>query len=135
MLGVFSAEEEMRKGHLKLWVAFKKLMRHIPYFLIGRICAVSVEPALIDFSLTYCAHIPKGLGVVYMEYHVGVVLLKLCIKLVQSRVIKITAKGLKRSWLTLYKLDKIMNGDIQEIIDACITADQAAKLVKMNEQP
>ena len=34
--------------------------------------------------------------------------------------------------LTLYKLDKIMNGDIQEIIDACITADQAAKLAKMN---
>ncbi len=28
--------------------------------------------------------------------------------------------------LTLYKLDKIMNGDIQEIIDACIAADQAA---------
>ena len=27
--------------------------------------------------------------------------------------------------LTLYKLDKIMNGDIQEIIDACIAADQA----------
>ncbi|NBH83774.1 peptide chain release factor 1 [bacterium C-53] len=35
--------------------------------------------------------------------------------------------------LTLYKLDKIMNGDIQEIIDACIAADQAAKLVKMGE--
>ncbi len=35
--------------------------------------------------------------------------------------------------LTLYKLDKIMNGDVQEIIDACIAADQAAKLVKMNE--
>ena len=35
--------------------------------------------------------------------------------------------------LTLYKIDKIMNGDIQEIIDACIAADQAAKLVKMNE--
>ena len=33
--------------------------------------------------------------------------------------------------LTLYKLDKIMNGDIQEIIDACIAADQAAKLSKM----
>lgn len=33
--------------------------------------------------------------------------------------------------LTLYKLDKIMNGDIQEIIDACIAADQAAKLTKM----
>ena len=36
--------------------------------------------------------------------------------------------------LTLYKLDKIMNGDIQEIIDACIAADQAAKLVKMNQE-
>ncbi len=35
--------------------------------------------------------------------------------------------------LTLYKLDKIMNGDIQEIIDACIAADQAAKLLKMGE--
>ena len=35
--------------------------------------------------------------------------------------------------LTLYKLDKIMNGDIQEIIDACIAADQAKKLAKMNE--
>ena len=36
--------------------------------------------------------------------------------------------------LTLYKLDKIMNGDIQEILDACIAADQAAKLAKMNEE-
>ena len=36
--------------------------------------------------------------------------------------------------LTLYKLDKIMNGDIQEIIDACIAADQAAKLAKMGEE-
>ena len=36
--------------------------------------------------------------------------------------------------LTLYKIDKIMNGDIQEIIDACIAADQAAKLVKMNQE-
>ena len=35
--------------------------------------------------------------------------------------------------LTLYKLDKIMNGDIQEIIDACIAADQAKKLAKMGE--
>jgi len=35
--------------------------------------------------------------------------------------------------LTLYKLDKILNGDIQEILDACIAADQAAKLAKMNE--
>jgi peptide chain release factor 1 len=34
--------------------------------------------------------------------------------------------------LTLYKLDKIMNGDIQDILDACIAADQAAKLARMN---
>lgn len=33
--------------------------------------------------------------------------------------------------LTLYKLDKILNGDIQEIIDACIAADQAKKLSNM----
>lgn len=39
-----------------------------------------------------------------------------------------------RIGLTLYKLDKIMNGDIQEIIDACIAADQAAKLSQMNEE-
>lgn len=38
-----------------------------------------------------------------------------------------------RIGLTLYKLDKVMDGDIQEIIDACIAADQAAKLAKMNE--
>ena len=35
--------------------------------------------------------------------------------------------------LTLYKIDEIMNGDIQEILDALIAADQAAKLAKMNE--
>ncbi len=35
--------------------------------------------------------------------------------------------------LTLYKLDKIMNGDIQEILDALIAADQAAKLANMEE--
>ena len=39
-----------------------------------------------------------------------------------------------RIGLTLYKLDKIMNGDIQEILDACIAADQAAKLASMNEE-
>ncbi len=33
--------------------------------------------------------------------------------------------------LTLYKLDKVMNGDIQEIIDGCIAADQAAKLANV----
>lgn len=38
-----------------------------------------------------------------------------------------------RIGLTLYKLDRIMNGDIEEILDACIAADQAAKLAKMNE--
>lgn len=38
-----------------------------------------------------------------------------------------------RIGLTLYKLDKVMDGDIDEILDACIAADQAAKLVKMNE--
>lgn len=38
-----------------------------------------------------------------------------------------------RIGLTLYKLDKIMDGDIQEIIDACVAADQAAKLANMNE--
>ncbi len=35
--------------------------------------------------------------------------------------------------LTLYKLDKIMNGDIQEILDALIAADQAKRLANMNE--
>ncbi len=33
--------------------------------------------------------------------------------------------------LTLYKIDKIMDGDLSEIIDSCIAADQAAKLAKM----
>ncbi len=36
--------------------------------------------------------------------------------------------------LTLYKLDKIMNGDIQEIVDACIAADQAKKLANMQDE-
>lgn len=36
--------------------------------------------------------------------------------------------------LTLYKLDKVMNGDIQEIIDACIAADQAAKLSSFEDR-
>ena len=35
--------------------------------------------------------------------------------------------------LTLYRIDAIMNGDIQELIDQLTTADQAAKLAKMNE--
>ena len=35
-----------------------------------------------------------------------------------------------RIGLTLYRLEKILNGDIDEIIDSCIAADQAAKLSK-----
>ena len=35
--------------------------------------------------------------------------------------------------LTLYKINAIMDGDIQELIDSLIAADQAAKLAKMNE--
>ena len=38
-----------------------------------------------------------------------------------------------RIGLTLYKIDSVMNGDLQEILDACTTADQAAKLLKMGE--
>ena len=36
--------------------------------------------------------------------------------------------------LTLYKLDKVMNGDLTEIIDGCIAADRAAKLSKMEQE-
>ena len=36
--------------------------------------------------------------------------------------------------LTLYKLDKILNGDIQEIIDACVIADQGIRLNRLNEE-
>ena len=36
--------------------------------------------------------------------------------------------------LTLYKIDSIMNGDIQELLDNLIAADQSAKLAKMNEE-
>ncbi len=38
-----------------------------------------------------------------------------------------------RIGLTLYKLDKVLNGDIQELVDGCIAADQAAKLSKMDQ--
>ncbi len=34
--------------------------------------------------------------------------------------------------LTLYKLDSILDGDIQEVIDSLIAADQAARLAKVN---
>lgn len=35
--------------------------------------------------------------------------------------------------LTLYKIDQIVNGDIDEILDALIAADQAEKLARMEE--
>jgi len=35
--------------------------------------------------------------------------------------------------LTLYKLDSILNGDLQEILDNLIAADQAAKLAKISD--
>ena len=35
--------------------------------------------------------------------------------------------------LTLYKLDSIMNGDIDELLDSLIAADQAAKLANLND--
>ena len=35
-----------------------------------------------------------------------------------------------RIGLTLYKLDAVMNGDLDEIIDGLVTADQAARLEK-----
>ncbi len=38
-----------------------------------------------------------------------------------------------RIGLTVYKLDKVMDGDIQELIDGCIAADQAAKLSRLDE--
>ena len=38
-----------------------------------------------------------------------------------------------RIGLTIYKLDKFMNGDIDEVIEGLITADQAAKMSKFGE--
>ncbi|MBR1441113.1 MAG: peptide chain release factor 1, partial [Lachnospiraceae bacterium] len=39
-----------------------------------------------------------------------------------------------RIHLTLYRIDDVMNGDLQELIDALTAADQAAKLSQMGEQ-
>ena len=36
--------------------------------------------------------------------------------------------------LTLHKLDSIINGDLNEVIDSLIAADQAAKLANLNEE-
>ena len=38
-----------------------------------------------------------------------------------------------RIGLTLYKLDKVLNGDLQELLDGLTAADQAAKLAKQEE--
>ncbi len=38
-----------------------------------------------------------------------------------------------RIHLTLYKIDAVMNGDLDELLDALIAADQAAKLTKQEE--
>ena len=38
-----------------------------------------------------------------------------------------------RIGLTIYRLDDVMNGDLTEILDALIAADQAKKLAKLNE--
>lgn len=35
--------------------------------------------------------------------------------------------------LTLYRIDDVLNGDLEEILDSLIAADQSAKLAKMNE--
>ena len=35
--------------------------------------------------------------------------------------------------LTLHRLGEVMDGDLDEIIDALIAADQTAKLAKLNE--
>ena len=35
--------------------------------------------------------------------------------------------------LTLYKIDAVMNGDLYEIIDSLIAADQAERLARLNE--
>ena len=39
-----------------------------------------------------------------------------------------------RIGLTLYKIDQIMNGDLDEIMDGLITADQAEKLKASAEE-
>ena len=36
--------------------------------------------------------------------------------------------------LTLHRLDAVLDGDLNEVIDSLIAADQAAKLAKMNEE-
>ena len=39
-----------------------------------------------------------------------------------------------RIGLTLYKLDAVLDGDLDEVIDALVTADQAEKLKSSAEE-
>ena len=39
-----------------------------------------------------------------------------------------------RIGLTLYRIDEIMDGDLDEIIDALLLAEQAEKLKELGEQ-
>ena len=46
---------------------------------------------------------------------------------------KIRTYNFPQGRVTEHKIDSIMDGDLQELIDSLIAADQAAKLAKMNE--
>ena len=39
-----------------------------------------------------------------------------------------------RIGLTLYSLDKVLNGDLDPLLDPIIAADQAAKLAELNQE-
>lgn len=39
-----------------------------------------------------------------------------------------------RIGLTIYRLEQVLNGNLDEVIDALATADQAAKLAKQEEE-
>lgn len=39
-----------------------------------------------------------------------------------------------RIGLTLYSIDKVLNGDLDELLDPIISADQAAKLQELNNE-
>ena len=49
---------------------------------------------------------------------------------VKARLEQVTDHRIK---LTLHRLDDILNGDLDEIIDSLTAADQAAKLSKLQE--
>ncbi|HCS67414.1 MAG TPA: peptide chain release factor 1, partial [Oribacterium sp.] len=39
-----------------------------------------------------------------------------------------------RIGLTLYSIDKVLNGDLDQLLDPIIAADQAAKLAELNKE-